>query len=311
MKKAIIFKHGGGELANQLWNHISIYAYCLEKNRECENYSFFEYGYFFNIPPIKNKILYAIFFTPFQNHVGRRDAFRTRFFRTLYMAYVFLVHTIKQNQIISSINSTNTQFYLPPSPTQKRFIDAEKNNEVLYFDGWLFRNPEGIKKYRDQIIHYFSPRRSIHDKVESVITPLRKQFAYIIGVHIRQGDYTTFKGGHYSLKTSRVFGVLKEYLKENERQSEETIFIVASNGDININDFPGLNIILAQGTAVEDLFTLAATDIIIGSDSSYGNLAAYFGNILHVVITKEPIDWSYYRGKTTYFPTKYCTMVHY
>jgi hypothetical protein len=80
---------------------------------------------------------------------------------------------------------------------------------------------------------------------------------------------------------------------------------------VNTDDFPGFNVVRANGNAGEDLFTLAATDIVIGSDSSFGNLAAYLGNVPHLVITKEPIDWPYYHEKTTYSPTKYCTMVHY
>lgn len=312
MKRAIILKHGGGELANQLWNYISIYAYCLEKNLECENHSFFEYAHFFNIPRINNRIIYFFFFRPFRNHVGRRNSFQTRFFRALYKVYVFFVYMKKQDSIISSINSTNTAFYLPPSQLSKeRLLSIEKNDDVFYLDGWLFRNPDGIQKYRDKIIRYFTPGEFIYTKVRSIIAPLKKQFTHIVGVHIRHGDYATFKNGRYFLEISRVFEILKEYLKENRKQADETVFIIASDGDITTDDFPGLNTFPLRGNAVEDLFALGATDIIIGSDSSYGNLAAYFGNIPHIVMTKEPIDWAYYHGKRTYFPTKYCTMVHY
>ncbi|MEK7621563.1 MAG: alpha-1,2-fucosyltransferase [Patescibacteria group bacterium] len=311
MKKAIILQHGGGELANQLWNYISIYAYCLEQKIECENYSFFEYAHFFDIPSIKNKIFYFLFFGPFHNYIGRRNSFRTRFFRTLYKTYVFFEYSRKRGSIISSINSNNKPFYLPPTLSGQHFLKTEKENKVFYFEGWLFRNPGGIKKYRDAIIHYFIPRESIRYKVKSVIVPLRKRFNHIVGVHLRQEDYATFKNGQYALEHSRMFEVLKEYLKETKKGETETVFVVTSDGDININDFPGLNIFHARGNAAQDLFTLAATDIVIGSDSSFGNLAAYFGNIPHVVITKEPIDWAYYQGKIRYFPTKYCTMVHY
>ncbi len=311
MKKVVILKHGGGELANQVWNYASVYTYCLERKIECENHSFFEYAHFFNIPPIKNKVLYSFFFTPFRNYVGRRNTYRTRFFRNLYKTYVTLVHITKRNAVMSSINSANKPYYLPPTQTDGQLLFAEKNNEVLYFEGWLFRNPEGLIKYRDEVVRYFTPNEIVRGNVAHAIDPLRKKFSHIIGVHIRQGDYATFKGGQYYLKTSRVFEVLSGYLKESGLLSEHTVFIIASDDEVNTEDFPGLNIVRANGNASEDLFTLAATDIIIGSDSSFGNLAAYFGNIPHIVITKEPIDWEYYRGKTEYFPTKYCTMVHY
>ena len=304
IKRTIILKHGGGELANQLWNYLSIYAYSLEQKIECENHSFFEYAHFFNIPLIKNKVLYSLFFLPFRKHMGRRCSLRTRFFRALYRVYVALIHLLKPGAIISSVNNTNDPYYLPS-------LAIPENIDTLYFEGWLFRNPEGIIKYRDAIIQHFAPNEEIRKKVESVITPLRKHFSRIVGVHIRQGDYRDFKNGKYFIKLSQVFETLKTYLEINKKLENEVVFIIASDGNIDTRDFPGLNIILANGNAGEDLFTLAKTDIIIGSDSSYGNLAAYLGNIPHIVITQEPIDWEYYRSKTTYFPTKYCTMVNY
>jgi hypothetical protein len=200
MRKIIILKHGGGELANQVWNYASVYAYCLERKIECGNHSFFEYAHFFNIPPIKNKVIRSLFFIPFHNYVGRRSTFRTRFFRNLYKVYVSLVHTIKRNAVISSINNANKPYYLAPTQTEGQLLFAEKNNEVLYFEGWLFRNPDGLNKYRDEIVRHFAPNETIRNNVSRVINPLRKKFTQIVGVHIRQGAYATVKGGRYYLK---------------------------------------------------------------------------------------------------------------
>lgn len=311
IEKIIILRHGGGELANQVWNYASVYAYCLERRIKCENHSFFEYAHFFNILPIGNKVLYSLFFAPFRDHVGRRNTFRTRFFRALYKTYVLLVHITKRCAVVSWVNNANKPYYLPPTLTEAQLLAKENNNNVLYFEGWLFRNPRGLDKYRNEVVQYFTPSETIRNNVSRVIDPLRKKFFRIVGVHIRHGDYATFKGGQYYLETSRVFEVLNEYLKEYGLQSEYTVFIITSDGKVSAEDFPGLNVIHTNGNAGEDLFTLAASNIVIGSDSSFGNLAAYLGNVPHLVITKEPIDWEYYREKTTYFPTKYCTMVHY
>ena len=310
MKKAIILQHGGGELANQLWNHISIYAYCLEKKIPCENYSFFEYAHYFNLP-IKNKFIDLIFFKLFRGHTGRRDSLRTRLFRNLYKIYILIIRKVKRGAIISSKNKTNIPFYLPPS--QKNDLEDSEPTlpEVVYFDGWLFRNPEGIVTYRETIVRDFAPIRSIQDKVAETLAPLRQQSKNIIGVHFRQGDYASFKGGRYLLSTERIHEVLLEYLRESGKNIDDTTFLIASDGKIQEETFTGCNIFLLEGSAIEDLFTLAKTDTIIGSDSSFGNLAAYLGNIPHIVITKEPVDWSYYHGRTNYFPTKYCTMVQY
>lgn len=310
MKKIIILQHGGGELANQLWNHISIYAYSREKNIPCENYSFFEYSFFFNLP-IRNTLINFFFFTPFRGHIERRNGLRTRFFRKLYKTYSFLVRKTRGQSIVSSKNKINTPFYLPP--TEKNDLASREStlSNIVYFDGWLFRNPEGLVKYRESIVHEFTPVAPVQDKIKNILTPLREKYANVIGVHFRQGDYKDFKDGRYLLSEKRLNEVFQEYLREYGKKPEETIFLIASDGSVSLESFAGLNVSLLHGNAVEDLFTLSGTDTVIGSNSSFGNLAAYFGDIPHIVMSKEPIDWEYYRGKTHYFPTKYCTMVQY
>ena len=52
-------------------------------------------------------------------------------------------------------------------------------------------------------------------------------------------------------------------------------------------------------------------DVIIGSDSSFGAFAAYYGNIPHIVFNKKSMDWAYYRNNQKYFQNKYCTLVHF
>lgn len=50
MKKVITPQHSSREFANPFWTFASSYAYCLEKGFGCQNYSFFEYEQYFNIP---------------------------------------------------------------------------------------------------------------------------------------------------------------------------------------------------------------------------------------------------------------------
>ena len=67
MKKIVILKHGGGELANQLWNYLSIYAFGLEAKVLVKNPSFFEYHSFFKFLPNESLTtrLFSLFFCRF------------------------------------------------------------------------------------------------------------------------------------------------------------------------------------------------------------------------------------------------------
>lgn len=253
-----------------------------------------------------------LFFFPSRYGSYRRSSIKVRLLRRLYALYTTYVRITKKNRIISSVNSINKPWYLDHTDHAQKNPSSPLNDRgIVYLEGWLFRNPEGIKKYRSEISDYFAPHVSILEKVKSVVNPLRAKFKHVVGVHIRHGDYAGFKNGIYYISFERVVETLKEYLHYKNINKEETVFIIASDETVPREYFYDMNIHITNGSAGEDMFILAATDVIIGSDSSFGNLAAYFGNIPHIIISKEQIDWKYYDNKKSYFPTKYCSMVHY
>lgn len=309
MKKIIIFKYGDGELANQLWNYISVYAYGLENNIPVYNPSFYEYHSSFKLLKKEfwfTKIL-AKFFT---NYAGRKQNSWKKVWRNIYKLYTLYIEIIKKDQIISSDNLSNIVTLLPPSKDNQNLKNKESLDEI-YFNGWLFRNPLGLQKYRKQILLDFSPKYDIIKKVESIRSSLLTKYEKIIGVHFRQGDYLTFKGGRYLISEKRVLEIINEYVTKNNLDISKTVFLITSDGPINPNTFKNLNIYISKENAVTDLFLLSATDTIIGSDSSFGHFSSWYGNIPHIVMNSNPIDWDYYSRHKEYFENKYCTMVHF
>jgi hypothetical protein len=81
---------------------------------------------------------------------------------------------------------------------------------------------------------------------------------------------------------------------------------VCSDESVDKEKFMGINFVVSDKGAVEDLFILASCDVILGSDSTFGGFASYWGNIPHIVFKQNKIDWVYYENKTQYFENKYC-----
>lgn len=300
MPKNIILKNGGGELANQLWNYISIYAYSLEIGATTSNPSFFEYHYYFRF--LKNESLIIRLLFLFFKKPRRRNHIINKIFRLKYKLLAEIIGTLNKNRLVSSVNSTNQVTYLPPS------AKFDRKDDKQYFLGWLFRNPVGIEKYRADIMNTFKPIEKIENKINEIFKEFSK-YQKVIGLHIRQGDYKTFKKGKYFIEQKRIAEICKEYLSNNNLNKNSTIFVITSDGNISTSLFNDLNIYISKEDAVTDLFLLSKTSTIIGSDSSFGHFASWYGNIPHIVIKNELIDWEYYRNKNKYFINKYLELL--
>ena len=85
------------------------------------------------------------------------------------------------------------------------------------------------------------------------------------------------------------------YLKFSNKQNVN--FMICSDEKIAETHFEGLNYTICNGNLVEDLFTLASCDAIIGSNSTFGAWASYYGNIPLIVFERDQIDWEYYKNK--------------
>lgn len=272
-KKVIILDHRpGGRLGNQLWNIASVYAWCVEKGYSLDNYSFFDFGHHFNIP-VRNVFAKILLYGPFPRKFKEK------------VHHLLIRIARKQGPVVHSIDESPT--YLPPT------TDSEPTfEETLYLTGWAFRNPKGIENHRALIQDYLGPKKQILETVNSVINPLREQYKHIVGVHIRQDDYAIAWKGEYLFKPKEVAATLRDFLDSTEYSPEDTVFVICSDGDIPADAFEGLNIHVCTGNEAEDMFTLSATDKIIGSNSTFGAFAAYYGNIPIICFKHSEIDWS-------------------
>jgi hypothetical protein len=306
MRKLVILKHGGGELANQLWNYVSIYAYGLEMNIPVFNPSFFEYHSFFNLLQKESLITkkFALFFrTP-----RRRSHIINKMGRLKYAAIVKIRTLLHSSCVVSSENLENKVRYLPPSgPIPGRFGECGS----LYFTGWLFRNPVGLQKWRKELVKVFAPKAEIENKVNEIISPLGAKYEKIIGIHIRQADYVDFKDGKFLISQERIREIVSEYAKENILDATKIVFVITSDGPVDESLYKNLNVFISRENSVVDLFLLSKTDVILGSDSSFGAFASWYGNIPHIVFKNEAIDWNYYADKKAYFENKYWALTRY
>lgn len=302
-------------MGNQLWSYASIYAYCIEKGYHCENWSFFEYAHYFKATLPQSLLLRFFFFVPFAHNEKRLYAYRTRVWRNLYRLFIVLpVSIFCDKQIVYTNTQANDVYYLPPTADSSLFLSGLENSlQPIYFSfvsRGVFRNPVGLKKYRESITSYFAPVSQVENRVNKFVDPLRRQYKVLIGVHLRQTNYAQFKKGKYLVSQERARDILTEYCKQKGYSPNEVCFVIASDGIVDQEVFRGFNIEISAHNAGEDLFILSSCDVIIGSDSTFGSFASYYGDIPHIIIKNDPMDWEYYADKNAYFVNKYFTVMH-
>ncbi len=182
--------------------------------------------------------------------------------------------------------------FLPPTkPLGERYT----NLGSVYFFGWMFRNPIGMDRHRVELLRRFGPKPRIQKKLTTLLAPL--QGKKLIGIHLKLEPFKGFEDGEFLVSRQRVQEIVDEYLRESGLQPHDTCLVEVSDIGEQKDDILGLHL-------------LSRCSVVIGDNSTFSNLAAWFGNIPHIVTTNVPIDWPYYRGKTGYFENKYATFTH-
>jgi hypothetical protein len=157
------------------------------------------------------------------------------------------------------------------------FLDVLRSHRVVFVQDWFFRNGENCHRHRDAICSFFTPWEKHLAAVRSVVEPVRRRERLLVGVHIRRGDYERFKDGRYFYShaqyRSLMVGVQAVF------PERETTFLVCSDEPAPPDAFAGLDVVRGPGSEIEDLYALAACDLLIGPPSTYTTWASYYGQV--------------------------------
>lgn len=308
MKKIIILQHNGGRLANQLWIYAKIYAFCLENNYKCSNPSFYEYVDYFDLLEtdgitefIKN--VYIIFSKLFSFLSNKQ---RRELYLILYNSLTSIYFLNKSSLLLDASSKIIDLNVSSKNLSIKLFEKSSRKN--LYFRGWNFINSSGLTKHQDKIAKLFQPKKIYQTECAESISAFRNIYKHVVGVHIRQTDYSSPAWRHLLISFETASRILKDYLKIFSKKSDNTLFIICSDTQVPKNKFEGLNVHLNSGSEIEDLITLSMCDVVIGSNSTYGAFASYLGNIPFIIMKDKSMDWEYYQKNTSFFCNKYSIM---
>lgn len=151
--------------------------------------------------------------------------------------------------------------------------------KIVFTKGWLFKDEENLKKHRSQLVEVFKPKKQYLNEVENILMDLRSKYDFLVGVHIRRGDYKEWNNGSYFFDDEVYLDKMKQIEKEINSSGKSCCFFVASNEEINVTSFKTINLCYEKRNLITDLYTLAGCDYIIGPPSTFSLWASFYGNI--------------------------------
>ena len=154
---------------------------------------------------------------------------------------------------------------------------AIRDARIVFVHGWWFRAPpDWIQRHAEKIRAYFRPLAEHDSAGRKVLDRLRRDADIVVGVHIRQNDYRTWKSGRYFFPVSRYDGWMREMAAQFP--DRKVAFFVCSDELRTAEEFPGLSVGLGSGSPVGDLCALAGCDYIFGPQSTFTQWASFYGN---------------------------------
>ena len=157
------------------------------------------------------------------------------------------------------------------------FLDALKRYRLLFVQDWNFRSFVDCERHRDVIRDYLTPWDHHLARSRASLEPARRRGRFVIGVHVRRGDYRGFQGGRFYYSWAQYRAVMTRV--EAAFPSENVSFLVCSDEPVPPEAFRGLDVVRGPGHELEDLYALAACDRLVGPPSTYSAWASFYGDV--------------------------------
>jgi len=259
--KKLIFCSGYGRLGNRLYRLCYAIAIAKEYGYKVLDYTFYHHGYsdyfestlrslFFCWP--KSRKNYALLLKiPYIRQV-LENAMRLRYKRS------------------NKVNAEHEAFDLCG------FIERHNYPNTVILDGLHFRSDSLIEKYECEIKSAFNVRSLIKVNAIKNLAVNIENYDYIIGLHVRHGDYKTWANGAYYIPLKDYCEHAQKVLKK--KASSRSLVIIFSDEEQVVKSMAAEDIIPYNGTEIESLYIMSLCDVIIGpAISTFSGFAAFLG----------------------------------
>lgn len=257
-----------GRLGNLLLQYINLIAFAEDHHTTICNPAFFDYNHYF--VGTRRDLLSRY---PSRHSINLPHPFRVLLYKSLRIA--------DTSGMLSRIpNSTTIDLpadsdYHLDSPD---FLSIFQSSDQIFLRrSWRSIYPPKTQAHLQKAREFFQLVPHRQKRITNFVAQAKAQADITIGVHIRQTDFRHHRGGKYFFTSAEYASIMAKIAALFP--TRRVAFIICSDSPQSPADFPNLQTHFPTPEHVEDLFTLAACDYIIGPVvSSYSMLASLLGD---------------------------------
>jgi hypothetical protein len=272
----VIIGKRAGQLGNRLFVFAHIIANAIEYNYEVQNPSFFGYSQYFagtandffcRYPSRKSGVHGSVLQMLFYRFINKI---------VLPLSGFSLISRLLDITLLDVSQKTHPEEYYDMANPD--YINLATSKRLLIIkDAWLFRDPVNIVKHAAQVREYFAPIEKHSAAVSSLISRSRHSCEVLVGIHVRQGDYKRWQGGKYFFASSEYAAVMRRFAKT--MPEKRVLFLICSNEKQDEKIFHDVNYINGNNHQLEDMYSFAQCDFLIGPPSTYTSWASFYGSV--------------------------------
>lgn len=191
-----------------------------------------------------------------------------------WLTYLFAKYAAKTGVIpVVSFNDEHADY----SKEEQQMLE----HRFILAEGWYARWYDLFLKYKSDIVSLFA----FDDHVKTAPARLLSQVpqnAIRLGLHIRRGDYRTFKDGRFFYSDEQYIRQIRHFLTLHPQQPVH-VFICGNDPSLNeeafTNALPEVSVTFAKGNPAEDLCLLSQCHWLTGPPSTFTLVASMYHDV--------------------------------
>ncbi len=279
MARVSILLTDGVRLANKLYMHAAVLAWCLESGHTLVDPCMYPYARHF--PSLRGNLLCS------PHHSVRVGPFLADSCRLGWLTW-FIARGLGKRGLLGRVISPQRGEWdpiaIPPTGPEPAPSAA-----AYAIPRWGIQNHVGMMKHHATITRHLTPLPAVVRDAAAFAASLPAGRP-AIGVHIRHGDYRTALRGWFYVPLEHTLGEMRRV--HAALADLNPMFVIFSDEPRRADEFPGLDVVISAAPPINDLYRMARLPLVIGPKSSFNLWAAYAGGGLayQFVAAPEGVD---------------------